>query len=1190
MKLGFKLLHNTNDNIKRSKLFLHLYLLGTTASLDLISPNSLSFKIPSLYSNSLVISKFLYLTKVLRSKQLFSLHNSALFNVFFFINIKKNVLNLYKSVKSYNSLNNNFKFFIYSLYSANSQLFYNSISYSDLYNNSSNNYFSYPSLDDKSSCFIYNILFKANFDISSSSKKFENINFSYLRSNKKKRFKKKQSEKLAALRENLDVISPKSIRLKYYYKFFDYKKLHPYWNKEAFIKKKFQYFHPGNNTSLLHFFYRYRKNKSLVNKHSLFSKKVSINFLLQAKIKNFRFYSHKFVNKKQKGGFKLKSFFLKSLINKNLIFNKKNTSGYLRNYSLKSFSTYNKNLISIISKSSIPSNLSFKFLNSSTFYKSNLSFLLNSNTNNMGYSNINNALINKALIKYKDFSSKNSFGYPNTIYVGNKKIKNFKANSRTPTLYRYSPSSNKRRKPYLFLNNFYSDYQKKRAFYSLSKRSKFFRTKVKYWNWLNKQKALKAWKFNKFLIFDNLLNSNFKKNILFLNSKKCNLKRKKKGILYKSDILFGPGVGYRYKASQKVANWISHDLNIYNKLKYKNFRYFFKSINYICNKYERNYSFYHSNRSLNKSYAYKNLFKGFKVFKKKNSLHFFLYKLSFKLFKKSWRHLITSYSLNKKKKPYSFLNKVPAFNQFFIKKVLNLYKSSLFSILINSNLVNSKKISFLQSKKYFKLSKNQVFLDYRKSLFLNNIDLDMLSRIKHSRLIDKTYGFNKRKEKQLKTHLKTLKLNKRLFKNKTSFLLKNISIIDNKSISRSILKKSFNKEISSLNKKISIISLKLNSAFSSKKSFSLQSRLSSSYGFKYDKFKSKSFYNYLQSIKLSPSKNSFDSFFKSLSFNNSSYLSSWVYLSSFKGKRKFYSKKLKQITNLNIKFKKQIFSLSHFYNFLKLSKLKKKNILYNNWCLNNLLKKNYNSYIKIFKYFNLYKKADTLDYFWGFGKLWNYSNVNNSNIFSFFNFLNYNFLNFKNNISLSNDYTTNFKYSSTYKSLKSLVLSNLSSIKSLFPLDDNDKLEELQLRCSTPISELYPLYDTIKKNHISSVLNYDILNKTTFFSRVLYSKNFIVKYSSVFNNNLLPFLFKVVNKKSKNIIKYSLTSRYISNDISNRNFIYNSLNSESYTTNIILLNNFIRPLPLNSALINNTDIPFKKLYYGILKSYDKVFI
>ena len=212
----------------------------------------------------------------------------------------------------------------------------------------------------------------------------------------------------------------------------------------------------------------------------MFSKKVSINFLLQAKIKNFRFYSHKFVNKKQKGGFKLKSFFLKSLINKNLIFNKKNTSGYLRNYSLKSFSTYNKNLISIISKSSIPSNLSFKFLNSSTFYKSNLSFLLNSNTNNKDYLNINNALINKALIKYKDFSSKNSFGYPNTIYVGNKKIKNFKANSRTPTLYRYSPSSNKRKKPYLFLNNFYSDYQKKRAFYSLSKRSKFFRTKVKY--------------------------------------------------------------------------------------------------------------------------------------------------------------------------------------------------------------------------------------------------------------------------------------------------------------------------------------------------------------------------------------------------------------------------------------------------------------------------------------------------------------------------------------------------------------------------------------------------------------------------------------------------------------------------------------------------------------------------------------
>jgi hypothetical protein len=111
-----------------------------------------------------------------------------------------------------------------------------------------------------------------------------------------------------------------------------------------------------------------------------------------------------------------------------------------------------------------------------------------------------------------------------------------------------------------------------------------------------------------------LFNSNFKKNILFLNSKKFNLKRKKKGILYNPNISFGRGVDYRYKASQKVANWISATTENFNKLKYKNFRYFFKSINYICNKYERNYSFYHSNRSLNKSYAYKNLFKGFKVF------------------------------------------------------------------------------------------------------------------------------------------------------------------------------------------------------------------------------------------------------------------------------------------------------------------------------------------------------------------------------------------------------------------------------------------------------------------------------------------------------------------------------------------------------------------------------------------------
>lgn len=182
-------------------------------------------------------------------------------------------------------------------------------------------------------------------------------------------------------------------------------------------------------------------------------------------------------------------------------------------------------------------------------------------------------------------------------------------------------------------------------------------------------------------------------------------------------------------------------------------------------------------------------------------------------------------------------------------------------------------------------------------------------------------------------------------------------------------------------------------------------------------------------------------------------------------------------------------------------------------------------------------------------------------------------------------------YFNKNSSLKALVGSNLVKIKSLFPLDSEEKLKEFYDRCTTPVIDLFPSYDLINKSHKSTLLNYDIINKSNSLSRVIYTKNFLFRYSSVLNISLLPFLLRILgNNKVSTLIRYSITSRYKLGNILQRDFIYNSLDTENTITNLFMINNYINSLNSNSGLVNKSDKPFKKLYYSLLNTYNNILL
>lgn len=216
-------------NLKQRTLFNIINILGNHKNFKL---HKNKYKIQLLFNtihNSILI---------LRIKDYPLLAKFKYFNLFFINYIKEYHLGIKQNFKFFNSLKNNFKLFIYLLHGSSLLSFNTSIkgahsSFSlvslNILNNY-NNYYTYNYLSNKdlSKVSSYNFLYKDIFKDFSLNMVNKFRNYTYLRSNKKKRFKQKESEKLTVLRENLNMISNTPYRLKFYYRYFEYKRLHSY--------------------------------------------------------------------------------------------------------------------------------------------------------------------------------------------------------------------------------------------------------------------------------------------------------------------------------------------------------------------------------------------------------------------------------------------------------------------------------------------------------------------------------------------------------------------------------------------------------------------------------------------------------------------------------------------------------------------------------------------------------------------------------------------------------------------------------------------------------------------------------------------------------------------------------------------------------------------------------------------------
>lgn len=1066
-------------NNKQYKIFNIINTLG----------NNKNFKL----HNNYIINKISFIniyntTLILRIKNLSdSLLVSKKFQIFFFNYIKKYHLGTRAVFK--NNLKNNFKFFIYSLYKTNLSLSkfiknFSKIDSIDTLQNLflSNLYYPYACLNyNLSHSFFYNFLYKDSFKCNTFSLLYKFCNYSYLKSKKKKRFKHKAAEKLAALRKNLDKVKESPFRLKFYYKFFEYKRLHPYWDKKEFLEKKFKYFNPQlhSNQSLLYFFYKFRKFRNSSNKYDLLRKKFFINFWLQAKINKFKFTSYKLKHKQKKTKLKFTKLYLNSIINKKNQTYSNSTLPLLTKYKNYFFSKKKKYRSFLLSLDNFNKSICYKKNNKyiSSFFK----FLYS-------YRSLKTSKVMKNFHLFYPFKSA-KIGNKNNVIVSYllKRKKNLHFQLKD---YNF----NKPTKTFLF---------------NSLKKSKFFRIKFKYMKWLEKQKLFKQWKYKKYVSHQILSYKKFKNNLnLFNFNYKISNKKFKKNYNFFSKALI-------YKAQLSTYNWLKYNLYMSTLYKITKFSLLFKNLKESSKYYAKNYSYYKSNKILDQKYSYFNLYKNKKlnqgVFRNKSKNNFILQRLSEKLFKKSW--LFTYKNFPKSKKFRGSYNVVPIYNYVFINKVLRLYKKLLTSKITPSykRLFNVSLYTKFLKKKFFYIKnfKNNSGLP---PLYLAKINT-LYRLVLKTRRIDRNFSFKKQKERQLLYLIKK-------YKKRQSFLL-------------SRFKKTF--KLPSKNSKIKFkqkdkLKLWLTQKRINKLKLALNFIVKSNYkktiitkdNFKINYFKKSSFRNFLKySAKKLDSQlgYSFNYFTKNYLLKNNSFLRK-------KNINKIRSKLLNStkmsLFLLNIKNKYNLVFLDKLF----INKIKKNNIIKSNWESNFLLKKNYFTFLRLFKFFSLYKCLDKDINPVGFGQLSKPLNINNENIFSIFNLYLYNFLNFSFNKNLFNDYT------STAKNLELFRFSN----------SKNDKSTENKI--------------------IALNYDYDILNKENIISKLIYSKHFLVKYWSLLNvNKLLSFkTFKFLNINRSNTKLFSNKTLFINFYFEHSNYYSDSGNTSS----------------------------LKKIYYNVLDNYKNI--
>jgi hypothetical protein len=1074
---------------KQNKLFIIINTLG----------NNKDFKAyNNAYINQLAFIKIYNNVFVLRIKKSLSLLKTKKFNIFFFNYIKRYSIGIENNLK--NNLKNNFKFFIYSLYKNNIVLFRfikNFINIDSIETLKEllkfNIYYPYIySNSNLSDSFFYNFLYKDLFTFH----KFESLNkfynYSYLRSNKKKRFKQKESEKLSLLRDNLNWINENPFRLKFYYRYFEYKRLHSYWNKEAFLQKKFKYFNPkiNNNIFLLHFFYKFRKFRNFSNKYNTFKKKIFINFWLKAKIKKFQFFSYKLKNKNRKTGSKFSKLYLNSIFHKNN-YSLKNNLSLLFKY--KKYLFYKKQNLSIYLTTfyykNILLNKNIKSLNDNSFKKGFLKFFYS-------YNNIKNSKFNK---NFHFFYSLN-------------RIKNFnKSNISSSYFFKKKKNLNSQ------LFDFNLNKSTKFFLFDSFKKSKFFRIKFKYIKWLNQQKILKNWKFNKYLSYKGVLFKNFKNN-LNLSNFSYNSNR----IEFKNSNPYNIQKKLIYNAKLNTYNWLKYDFYLSNFNKTDNIYLILNNLKQSSDNYFKNFSFYKSNKILDQKYTYLNLFKNSKlnsgVFKNKSKNSFLLQKLSISLFKKSWLLIYKKFSKSKKYK--GFYNLVPIYNYFFINKVIKLYKR-FFTYKLLASYVNLFQVSL--NKNLFHKNFSAKYNNNNISLLLSNkIKLNLLNRIFNIRLIDKKYSFKKRKERQLLYSLKNYKNIQSLlilrFKKNFEFTFK-----DSNTISKH--KEKYN--LLTIQKIIKKLKYSLN--FLSNPSVKQDSLLKSS--FKINYFKKSSFINFIKYY--------YNNTYHNNSLNNILTSSTGLYYNIFLKKTNI-NKTRSRLLKLN-KIQPLFVNNSNlnFLDKLLINKIKKKNTITFNWGLNFLLKKNYFTFLRLFKFFSLYKWLNTNSNSIGFGRLSNYLNINNENVFSWFNFYIYNFLNFSLDKMLFLSCSSNYLTTNTYN--------NFKFFKKINPM----------------IFKKYEFENNNSNNLIPIKYNYDILNKGNIISKIIYSKHYILKYWTLLNIN------KLFRNRTLKIFKTKNYLKKFSISLSQILFLNFSIEQDSYSD-------------------YNITIPLKKIYYNIINNYKNI--
>ena len=1106
-------------HLKQKTLFNIITTLGTHKNFKLYKNK---YKIQLLFNtihNSILL---------LRIKNFSYLSKFRTFNLFFLNFIKEYHLGIKQNFKFFNSLKNNFKLFFYLLYRSSLLSFdsitklNNSISSSISLRNSSsyNNYYPYyySSNLGLSNSFFYNSVYKDTFKLFSFSLINKFKNYTYLRSNKKKRFKQKESEKLAVLRDNLTAIKDNPYRLKFYYKYFEYKRLHSYWDKEAFLKKKFKYFNPAslglnnNNTKdscLLHFFYQYRKSRKLTNKYLLYKKKIFINFWLQAKIKRFSLPSYKLKLKNKKTRLKFYKVYL--------------NSSYSRVKNLSNFNKY-----SLVDKYK-----KYLFKNKKHTYKLFLQFCLNNNIfHNVRFKNKN--LLN-LLNRYHNMVNKGSKDNKHLYNNSFKKIKNFKRFNIPPTFFW-------RRKRYeqLFKSN--TNKLTKTFFFNQLKKNKVFRIKFKYLKWLHTQKKIKSWKFDKHL--------SYKKNYIKAirgNLKNSNLRRcsNNKVILnpnnnknYINDIIFD--------ASNKMHYWSTSNQNLFHIKKSKRFNSIVNALEFSTNKYMKNFSFYKSNKRLNSEYAYWNIFKENKInfnkirIKRKNKFVRFN-KISKSLFKRSW--FIIKNRKNSFSKFKGYHNLVPIYNYFFLKKVISLYKKLFISKILFSDFFFKKPYNIKQD--------------------LVNKNINILNSIHNIRLIDKKYGFKKRKERNLFNRLKKYKNIKTLLANK-------LNKLDNFAINNGNKKTTNNFNISQYKIKLNLLHIKkiiskLKIYIKKLTTTNLKKTTFPNRSLKMSNLRRSSFINFLKCFPKKSRKITFsNSFLDRINFNNNSRLVDFIgfkspiyakknLLNSNKLRLVMFKKYLNKSAGLFSNFKKN----KRLFNSVVLAKFTKNYFLKYNWGLNTLLKKNYLNFLKLFKYFSFYKVVNDNNYYLGYGKLSNHLNMNNENIFSTCNLFMYNFLN----------YTTAEKDNFFNKYNDSVSINqNLDIINTIKSISIRIDLEESEEEVSSASEE--------GEDDSHSIYEYDIINnKIELFPDILNSQHYMIKYNSL-------LLFNSLLSLNNNYL-YKKTPLNLCNEKKNIEDIFKLTSSD-----IVILKWYLfidNPVEINK--LNNS---FKELYSGLFKKFNNI--